>query len=150
MPWCLRRAGSLNLPLGRQQYNFVPRVECGFAPNWRATVSSTLLAGPSDRTGSGNAELEIFHNFNTEGLRLPAFAAALSTSTMLVADAYREQPLMRHMDYKIAEIGIGEQVTPFTVFVVGVGPDSPRIKITMGFSARFRELIEPSSIRHAI
>lgn len=56
------------------QYVAIPRFEYGFARNWQVTLASSLLAGPADRKGSGDTELEVLHNFNTEGLILPAFA----------------------------------------------------------------------------
>lgn len=53
-----------------------PRVEVGIAPNWQATLSTSLLFGSADRTGGRNTNLGALYNFNTESLRVPAFALA--------------------------------------------------------------------------
>lgn len=51
-----------------------PRLEFGFARNWQGKISVPFQTGSADRTGSGDIGLEAFYNFNTETLRLPAFA----------------------------------------------------------------------------
>lgn len=61
---------------GGDRVVFAPRLEVGFARNWQGTISSELLAGSADRTGSGDIHVEVFRNLNMEGLRLPAFAVA--------------------------------------------------------------------------
>lgn len=51
-----------------------PRLEVGFARNWQGKVFVPVYTGSADRTGSGNVGAEALYNFNTESLRLPAFA----------------------------------------------------------------------------
>lgn len=62
---------------GEDRFVFQPRFEYGFARNWQLSVSSLLLAGDADRTGSGDIHLGVLYNFNTEAVYIPAFAAAL-------------------------------------------------------------------------
>lgn len=55
-----------------------PVVEYGFARNWQASISVPYRVGNSQNTtGSGNPEVEVFYNFNTESLSLPAFAVSV-------------------------------------------------------------------------
>lgn len=53
-----------------------PRLEVGAAPNLQVSLSTPLLFGSADRTGSRNLDLGALYNFNTESLRVPAFALA--------------------------------------------------------------------------
>lgn len=61
---------------GKDQMLLEPRIEFGFAPNAQARISAPFLLGNADKTDSGNVGLELFYNFNTEGVILPAFALA--------------------------------------------------------------------------
>jgi hypothetical protein len=54
-----------------------PRFEFGLWNNLQAKISVPFYVGNASRTGSGNIDLELFYNFNTEGLVLPAFAVSL-------------------------------------------------------------------------
>ena len=67
---------------GKDRYLIDGRYEVGFARNWQARVSVPYQFGDADKRGggypSGNVSAEIFYNFNTESLDLPAFALALS------------------------------------------------------------------------
>lgn len=59
---------------GKNQFVIDPRLEYGFARNWQARINVPFRLGSGDRTGSGDIGLEVFYNFNTESLSLPAFA----------------------------------------------------------------------------
>jgi hypothetical protein len=61
---------------GKDRFLFEPRLELGFARNWQMTLSSPLLWGNADHTGSRNFRLAALHNFNQESLSTPAFALA--------------------------------------------------------------------------
>jgi hypothetical protein len=54
-----------------------PRLEVGLWNNLQGRVSLPFYLGSASRTDSGNIALELFYNFNTEGLYLPAFAVSL-------------------------------------------------------------------------
>lgn len=66
---------------GKNQYVVDPRLEYGFARNWQARISVPFILGSGDKRGSGDIGAEIFYNFNTESLKLPAFAASVSAAT---------------------------------------------------------------------
>lgn len=59
---------------GENQYVVEPRLEYGFARNWQARINVPFTLGQGDKRGSGDIGLEAFYNFNTESLKLPAFA----------------------------------------------------------------------------
>jgi len=59
---------------GKNQYTLDPRLEYGFARNWQARINAPFILGQGNRTGSGDVGVELFYNFNTESLKLPAFA----------------------------------------------------------------------------
>lgn len=63
---------------GKNQYVVDPRLEYGFARNWQARIRVPFILGSGDKTGSGDIGAEIFYNFNTESLKLPAFAASVN------------------------------------------------------------------------
>ena len=63
---------------GKNQYRVDPRLEYGFARNWQARINVPLTFGSGDKRGSGDIGAELFYNFNTESLKLPAFAASVS------------------------------------------------------------------------
>lgn len=53
-----------------------PAVEFGFAPNAQGKITAPFYVGDADKRGSGTLGMEVFYNFNTEGIILPAFAAS--------------------------------------------------------------------------
>lgn len=59
---------------GKDLFILDPRLEYGFARNWQAKITAPFRLGSANLTGSGNVGLEVFHNFNQESLRVPAFA----------------------------------------------------------------------------
>ncbi len=65
---------------GKNQYVVDPRLEYGFARNWQARINVPFTLGSGDKRGSGDIGAEIFYNFNTESLKLPAFAASVSAT----------------------------------------------------------------------
>jgi hypothetical protein len=52
----------------------VPQLELGIAPNTEFQIAAPFYVGNADRTGSGDIELSLLYNFNTEAVVLPAFA----------------------------------------------------------------------------
>lgn len=66
---------------GKNQYVVDPRLEYGFARNWQARINVPFTLGSGDKRGSGDIGAELFYNFNTESLKLPAFAASVSAAT---------------------------------------------------------------------
>lgn len=64
-----------------------PRVEWGFLPNWQARISAPFFSGNADTDDSGNVAAEVFYNFNTESLRVPAFAVSSTTEFPTGANA---------------------------------------------------------------
>jgi hypothetical protein len=186
----------------KDRFRFEPRLEVGIAPNWQVRLSAPFLVGSAEKTGSGDVGLEAFYNFNTESLRLPAFALSsrfdfptgpdtegvdttvkfiatkslgessllqrlhlnlswthnagrlpterrdrfagvlgysqrVGPDTILVADFVREQEREKDKTANILEGGIRHQLDPLTVLAIGVGagvgPDSPDVRITLGF-----------------
>lgn len=65
---------------GKNQYRVDPRLEYGFARNWQARINVPFTFGQGDKRGSGDIGAELFYNFNTESLKLPAFAASVSAT----------------------------------------------------------------------
>ena len=65
---------------GKNQYVVDPRLEYGFARNWQARISAPFILGSGDKRGSGDIGAELFYNFNTEGIELPAFAASIAAT----------------------------------------------------------------------
>ncbi len=59
---------------GGDSWVLIPRFGYGFARNWHARIAAPFLMGSTDKTGSGDTELEIFHNFLSESLHAPALA----------------------------------------------------------------------------
>jgi hypothetical protein len=51
-----------------------PRLTYGFAQNWQVKISAPFLLGPTDRTGSGDAEIDVLNNFVAESPYWPALA----------------------------------------------------------------------------
>ena len=63
---------------GGNQFVLDPRLEYGFARNWQARINVPFILGGGDKRGSGDIGAEVFYNFNTESLKLPAFAASVN------------------------------------------------------------------------
>lgn len=61
---------------GKDRVTLSPRVEFSFWRNSQMKVTAPFYTGSADKTNSGDVEVELFYNFNTEGLRLPAFAVS--------------------------------------------------------------------------
>ncbi len=59
---------------GEDIFLLEPRIEYGFAPNWQGRIAVPFELGLGVEDGIGDLGLEIFYNFNAEGLRTPAFA----------------------------------------------------------------------------
>jgi len=67
--------GYQRLPGSTSQGGFLPEIEYGFLPNWQFNLGAQLVGrSPGASDGFGNVEAAVLHNFNTETLRLPAFA----------------------------------------------------------------------------
>ena len=62
---------------GDNQYIVTPRLEYGFARNWQASINVPFTLGSGDRRGSGDVGAELFYNFNSESLKVPAFAVSV-------------------------------------------------------------------------
>ncbi len=65
---------------GKNQYRADPRLEYGFARNWQARINVPFILGNGDKRGSGDVGAELFYNFNSESLKLPAFAASVNAT----------------------------------------------------------------------
>lgn len=65
---------------GSDRVTIAPRLEVGLFRNTQVTVESEFLTGSGDNTTSGDIRVSGLYNFNTEGLRLPAFALAGSVT----------------------------------------------------------------------
>lgn len=63
---------------GGDGFVLIPRFGYGFARNWHARIAAPFLLGSTDKTGSGDTELEVFHNFQSESLYIPALAWIVS------------------------------------------------------------------------
>ena len=72
---------------GKNQYTLDPRLEYGFARNWQARINVPFVLGSGNQTGSGDVGLELFYNFNTESLKLPAFALSARANLPTGRDA---------------------------------------------------------------
>jgi hypothetical protein len=59
----------------KDRFALVPQLELGIAPNTEFQIAAPFYVGNADRTGSGDIELSLLYNFNTEGIWLPALAA---------------------------------------------------------------------------
>src|SRR5260370_2819844 len=51
-----------------------PRLTYGFARNWNVKIAAPFLLGPTDHTGSGDTEVDVFNNFVAESPYWPALA----------------------------------------------------------------------------
>lgn len=60
----------------KDRFELAPRLELGIAPNTQLSIDAPFYLGNAEKTGSGNVRAEALYNFNTEGIYLPAFAAA--------------------------------------------------------------------------
>jgi hypothetical protein len=63
---------------GEEQWQFRPQVQYTFRRHWQVQVASPLLAGPADRSGSGDVTLGIAHQFLEERGIVPHLAASAS------------------------------------------------------------------------
>ena len=55
-------------------------LEYGFARNFQLSVNTELFSrSPGESEGSGNLNIDLLYNFNTETMRFPAFAASVGT-----------------------------------------------------------------------
>ncbi|NES87390.1 MAG: transporter [Moorea sp. SIO2B7] len=63
---------------GKDFFGIEPRIEYGFAPNWQGRITLPFQYGSAVVDGIGDVGLELFYNFNTEGLHTPAFAVSVS------------------------------------------------------------------------
>lgn len=61
---------------GKNRFVLDPRLEYGFARNWQAKIAVPFRLGNADQTGSGDVGVELFYNFNTESLKVPAIAVS--------------------------------------------------------------------------
>jgi hypothetical protein len=59
----------------KDRFALVPPLELGIAPNTEFQIAAPFYVGNADQTGSGDIELSLLYNFNTEGIWLPALAA---------------------------------------------------------------------------
>ncbi len=57
-----------------EEFGLESRIEFGFAPNWQGRITLPFQFGSAVEDGIGNVGLELFYNFNAEGLSTPAFA----------------------------------------------------------------------------
>lgn len=62
---------------GDNRFQLEPRVEVGVLPNFQAKLQVPFYLGSADQTGSGDIEVGLLYNFNTEALVLPAFGVAV-------------------------------------------------------------------------
>jgi hypothetical protein len=51
-----------------------PRLTYGFARDWNVKIAAPFLLGPTDHTGSGDTEVDVFNNFVAESPYWPALA----------------------------------------------------------------------------
>ncbi|HLE01778.1 MAG TPA: meta-pathway of phenol degradation [Bdellovibrionota bacterium] len=59
---------------GEDRFELTPRLEYGFAHNWQAEFEAPFIFGGTDKTTSGNVDLSLMYNFNTELLWVPAIS----------------------------------------------------------------------------
>lgn len=64
---------------GDEQHRMVyqPIFEFGIFPNTQMNIAAEFYSGNTDREGSGDVSTELFYNFNTESLWIPATAVAV-------------------------------------------------------------------------
>jgi hypothetical protein len=67
------------------RFTIEPRLEWGFAPNWQGRIALPLELSSDDDLIEG-VGLEVFHNFNTEGIHTPAFALSLGADIPTIDD----------------------------------------------------------------
>lgn len=60
----------------QSQYYISPQWQQGLGQYWHYQISVQTLAGPADRTTSGDVQLLLFRQLNVERGKLPAFAVA--------------------------------------------------------------------------
>jgi hypothetical protein len=58
------------------QYSISPELQVGFGQYWHYQIAVPVLAGPADRTTSGDIQALLFRQINTEDDVWPAFAVA--------------------------------------------------------------------------
>ena len=59
------------------RFLYQPIVEIGILPNTEFSISGILYSGNADTKGSGDLSSELFYNFNTESVWIPATALAV-------------------------------------------------------------------------
>lgn len=77
-----------------------PRIEYGFAPNWQGRIAIPFEFGSEIDDGIGDVGLEVFYNFNTEGLNTPAFALSLGVDLPTGEDSSGVDPTLKFIATK--------------------------------------------------
>lgn len=80
---------------GEDRFVVEPRIEYGFAPNWQARLAVPFQFGSAEEDGIGDVGLEVFYNFNTESLQLPAFAVSVSADFPTGSDSAGVDPTLK-------------------------------------------------------
>lgn len=80
---------------GEDRFVIEPRVEYGFAPNWQGRISVPVEVGSDQDAGIGDIGVEVFYNFNAEGLTTPAFAASVSADLPTGPDSAGVDPTLK-------------------------------------------------------
>lgn len=87
---------------------FEPRIEYGFAPNWQGRIAVPFEFGSGVEDGLGDVGLELFYNFNAEGLELPAFAVSVGADFPTGDNSAGVDPTVKFITTKT--LGTGENL----------------------------------------
>ncbi|MEC4982867.1 MAG: transporter [Oscillatoria sp. PMC 1068.18] len=103
---------------GKDHFVVEPRLEYGFAPNWQGRIAIPFEFGSDTADGIGDVEVEVFHNFNTETLKMPAFAVSASAAFPTGADSAGVDPSFKFIATK----------------TLGTGANLDRVHLNLGYS----------------
>lgn len=103
---------------GEDSFVIEPRIEYGFAPNWQGRIAVPVQFGSAEEDGIGDVGVEVFYNFNTESLRVPAFAVSVGA------------------DFPTSEEGAGVDPTVKLIMTktLGTGANLDRLHINLGYT----------------
>lgn len=90
---------------GEDIFIIEPRIEYGFAPNWQGRISVPFEFGNDTEDGIGDVGVELFYNFNTEGLHTPAFAISVGADFPTGEDSAGVDPTVKFIATKTLGTG---------------------------------------------
>jgi len=93
---------------GKNIFLIEPRLEYGFAPNWQGRIAVPFEFGSAVEDGIGDVGLEVFYNFNTESLSLPAFAVSVGVDLPTGRDSAGIDPTIKFIATQT--LGTGENL----------------------------------------